>query len=213
MRIVIFAALLALAACQKEPAPTTPAQVPPPTTASAPERHTGVQGWESDPTGYARLGSIAPDFKAKRQGGGEVTQDNLRDRWTILAFWGVWSEDSIANVKYIRALNSAADQDPDLDFLSVHVPPGPGRGSEAFGASPSLDVWFKENGGAWPTIIDEDGKIAEAFRIENPPLYLLVGPDLTIEAYRHDLSATPEDGIKPVMRGIAEIKKQIAAPE
>lgn len=213
MRTMIFAALLALAACQKEPAPTAALQAPSAAPASTPAHHAGVQGWESDPTGYARLGSLAPDFKAKALGGGDVTQENLRGRWTILAFWGVWSEDSIADVKYIRALNTAADQDPDLDFLSVHVPPGPGRGSEAFGASPSLDVWFKENGGAWPTVIDADGRIAEAFRIENPPIYLLVGPDLTIEAYRNDLSATPEDGIKPVMRGVAEIKKQIAAPE
>ena len=45
------------------------------------------------------------------------------------------------------------------------------------------------------------------------PAYILVGPDLTIEGYRGALSATPDDGIKSVIRGVAEIRKQVAAPE
>jgi hypothetical protein len=40
-----------------------------------------------------------------------------------------------------------------------------------------------------------------------------VGPDLNIEAYRGPLSATPDDGIKSVIRGVAEVRKQIAAPQ
>ena len=42
--------------------------------------------------------------------------------------------------------------------------------------------------------------------------YLLVGPDLTIEAWRGPLAETPDNGIKDVIRGVAKIRKQIANP-
>jgi hypothetical protein len=65
---------------------------------------------------------------------------------------------------------------------------------------------------SWPHVTD-DGTIARALSISTTPAYLLIGPDLTIEAYRGALTATPDDGIKSVIRGVAEIRKQVAAPE
>jgi hypothetical protein len=169
-----------------------------------------VPGWHTDKTAYARMGTTAPAFKAKALDGKEVSQASLRDHWTILAFWGLWSDDSKADAKYIRALNSAADQDPNLDFLSVNIPQ---IGATAAPTDPgSVEAWLAHEGGPWPTLIDTDGKVAEAFRVEEAPFYLLVGPDLTIEAYRGDLSETPDEGIKSVIRGVAQIKKQISDP-
>jgi hypothetical protein len=159
------------------------------------------------------LGQTAPAFTAALNDGGEVTHEDLRGRWTILAFWGLWSDDSLADARYIAALVSAAGQDPELNVLTVHTPPGPGRGAEALGAFLSLDTWFADQGPPWPTAMDADGGIAVAYRVTEAPLYLLVGPDLTIEGWRGDLSATPEDGIKSVIRGVAEIRREIAAPE
>ena len=45
------------------------------------------------------------------------------------------------------------------------------------------------------------------------PAYLLIGPDLTIEGYRGALTATPDNGIKSVIQGVSEVRKQIAAPQ
>jgi AhpC/TSA family len=216
MRFLLLAGLLALGACGRESAiqPSAPSVKPAVPPANAPVlTASDVEGWQTNPVAYARLGSTAPNFKVKKLGGGDVTQDSLRGRWTILAFWGLWSDDSLADAKYIHALNSAADQDPDLDFLSVHIPPGPGRAAESFGSFKSIEAWFAtQQGASWPTLIDADGKMAEAFRIEEAPVYLLVGPDLTIEGFRGELSETPDDGIKSVIRGVAQIKKQIADP-
>jgi hypothetical protein len=64
----------------------------------------------------------------------------------------------------------------------------------------------------WPTIADE-GTLAPELRIETMPSYLLIGPDLTIEGYRGALSETPDNGIKSVIQGVAEIRKQVAAPQ
>lgn len=202
MRLLTASILVLLTACQPRadaPAPETadtPAvQAPPaepgPTPASAP-----VEGWETGSPAYAGIGATTPDFSARRADGEMISQDSLRGRWTILGF------DSEATVttdetKYLTALNSAVNQDPDLDFLQIY------RLSETATRAPVMH---------WPAIIDV-GPVSDAFGIGETPAYLLVGPDLTVEAWRGALSATPDDGIKPVIRGVADIRKQVAAPE
>jgi len=206
MRRFAFAiACLALAACQKEPAPAQLDAASPQTAApgASPIAISDVEGWETRQTAYAFLGALAPDFNARKLGGGEVSQKDLRGHWTILGFWTTPNENEAKEeMRYIGALNSAANQDPDLDFLSVYL---------ANGGDFDVQKWFA-GGDAWPTLLD-DGKLVDIFSIEKAPVYLLIGPDLTIEGYRGALAKTPDDGIKSVIRGVAEIKKQIAAPE
>jgi hypothetical protein len=201
-------ASLPLVACQRETA-----VAPQPVATAAPEAPAAspsitVEGWQTDTADYPMLGMTLPTFSAPLHGGGTVTQDALRDHWTILGFWNSGSDDSVADARYIQALNSAAGQDPDLAFLSVHIPAAGGAPPE----TKSLDAWFSEQGGPWPTALDADGSLASTFMVSKLPTYLLVGPDLTIEGYRGALNATPDDGIKSVIRGVAQIRKQIAAP-
>lgn len=217
MRFAANLALIALvatslSACQREQAdaPLTPAVA---NDAPTPPASASIEGWRTEEGSFPLLGQTAPAFTAPLNEGGEVTQEALRGRWTILAFWGLWSDDSLADARYIAALVSAAGQDPDLDVLTIHTPPGPGRGAEALGAFLSLDTWFADQGPPWATAMDSDGAIAAAYGVTDAPVYLLVGPDLTIEGWREDLSATPDDGIKSVIRGVADIRKEIAAPE
>jgi hypothetical protein len=179
---------------------------------SAAQPVTPPAAWLTDRASYPLTTMTAPNFSADLVGGGHVTQEALKDHWTILAFWGLWSDDSIADAKYVRALVSAAEADPDLDFLSIHIPPGPGRDAEALGAFLSLESWFKDNGGGWPTALDTNGAIAQAFKVGSAPVYLLIGPDLTIEGYRTELASAPDQGIKEVIKGYSEIRKQIASP-
>lgn len=178
MRTTIFAVLtLALGACGQPPsqeaAPNTPEpsamQTPPEPVAVAP-----VEGWEISPSAFAGVGKTLSEFS-----GAEFTRDSLRHRWTILGFIppaGASGDEP----KFIAALASAVNQDPDLDFIQI--------------------------GGA------ESGSLATALGVTGTPEYLLVGPDLTVEAWRGALSAAPDDGIKSVIRGIAEIRKQVSAP-
>ncbi len=210
MRIAAVAAILVLAACQREPAqesskaaslPASPAADagPPPALIGeiAP-----VEGWETGRSAHPLLGATLPEFAAKRVGGGEATQNDLRNHWTILGFWNGSGEGVKEEMRYIGALNSAANQDPDLDFMSIYLP-----GDGSF----DLQKWGS-GAEAWPTVTG-DAALVDTFGIVSTPAYLLVGPDLTIEAYRGALTKTPGEGIKSVIRGVAEIKKQIAAPE
>lgn len=202
MRGFVFtlaATVLALASCGQPPTSSpatgsTPEQTPQAASAKTPQR--AIEGWQTDITAYPLAGETLPPFTAKQDNGTELTQANLRDRWTIIGFQQ--ASDNADESRYIAALNSAADQDPDLDFLGVTIvreTPAP-----------------KHEGKLWPHV-DDNGALADALRIDKTPAYLLVGPDLTIEGYRGALMDTPDDGIKSVIRGVAEIRKQIAAPE
>lgn len=202
MRRFLASAFVLLAACGDEAAAPQlePAPSPTPPSAGA-AKPLAVEGWETISANYPLIGATLPGFTAQRLGGGETSATDLRDRWTILGFWSGTAEGAKEEMTYIAALDSAVDQDPDLDFLSVYLPSDDGFDVEAWGAG----------AGAWPTIFGDD-KLLDIVGIEGPPAYLLIGPDLTIEAYRGALSKTPENGIKPVIRGVAQIKKQIAAP-
>lgn len=191
---------LAIVACGQPQTPVTSDSTVPlkEQAASAPSTpRAAVEGWETDLTAYAGIGSTLPAFALKQADGTELTHDNLRERWTIVGFSAADEAIAKAEHDYIAALSSAADQDPDLDFLAIQpaaVPPPP--------ATPP----------AWPTLFDEAG-FGSSLGVTTGPAYLLVGPDLTIEGFRGALSATPDNDIKSVIRGVAEIRKQVAAPE
>lgn len=198
MRTILFAAsIAALAACGQPPADTatTPAETPAPAPVAPPAASAAIDGWEIDQTAYAKVGSILPTYAVKQANGADATAEALRGRWTIL---GVWPDTGATpdEANFAAALSSAANQDPDLDVLIVQ--------QKHEGAAPATPP-------QWPVLTD-DGTVARAIAAPALPAYLLIGPDLTIEGYRGALTATPDDGIKSVIRGVAEIRKQVAAP-
>jgi hypothetical protein len=195
MRTMIFAAAgLALAACGQAPTETaaTPAEASD-APSVAPTPSAAIDGWEIDQTAYESINTPLPALTAAKPDGSTFTSDSLRGRWTILGLWSGPAPAGEAN--FAAALSSAADQDPDLDMLVIH----------AAGATP-------QPAPVWP-VVEDSGTLISTLAPPTTPAYLLVGPDLTIEGYRGALSATPADGIKPVIRGVAEIRKQIAAPQ
>jgi hypothetical protein len=209
---VLVTGLLVASCAPRPPEAATPdaTAAPAAVIAPAPAEPETVGGWRIDRAAFTGIGEAAAAFRAPIHGGGEIGSEELRGRWTILAFWGLWSEDSLADFPYIRALSSAADQDPDLDFLALHIPPALGQTEGALGAYLSIDQGLSERGGGWKTALDSDGSIAAAFGVARAPTYLLIGPDLRIEAFHGELNESPEDGIKPLIRGVAELKKRTA---
>lgn len=201
MRTILLAAsaaalLASLSACGQPPAETaqTPAAATPATVAP-PANSAAVDGWEIDMTAYSKIGSALPAYSLKQADGSTATPESLRGHWTIL---GVWPDTGATpdEANFAAALSSAADQDPDLDVLIVQ--------QKHEGAAPTTPP-------QWPVLTD-DGTVAKTIAAPALPAYLLIGPDLTIEGYRGALTATPDDGIKSVIKGVAEIRKQVAAP-
>jgi hypothetical protein len=204
MRIAILIAAIAFAACQKNAAAPPEQTAAPPASAaietSSPPT-TSIEGWGM---AHAYIGKTIPDFSLQQVGGGAITREQLRGRWTILGFWNATLAGVEDETRYLRALNSAVGQDPDLDLLTIYL--------KLDAAGTDIGKWFANNGGdPWPTLIDEGGT-GEAFGISVLPYYLLIGPDLTVHASRGALSADP-DGIKSVIRGVAEIRRKASAPQ
>ncbi|RYG33832.1 MAG: hypothetical protein EON93_09010 [Burkholderiales bacterium] len=201
MRTIVLAATatLALSACGQptEPAPTVPAAEQTAPGMPATGQRASVEGWETDSGALSILGSTLPAFALSQANGTELTQENLRGRWTIIGFATSDADRAKAENDYVAALNSAADQDPDLDFLAINPKP-----TTPPPATPP----------AWPTLYDETD-YAKQLNVTVTPSYLLIGPDLTVEGFRGALVDTPDDGIKSVIRGVAEIRKQVAAPQ
>jgi hypothetical protein len=197
MRTFCFAVSFAtLAACSPAPADTAQEAAQPVATAVAPARTAGIDGWEIDMTAYSKVGTLLPAYVVKQPNGTDATPETLRGHWTILGVWpDVGATADEAN--FAAALSSAADQDPDLEVLIVQ----PGHE----GAAPATQPQY-------PVLID-DGTISKALAAPALPAYLLIGPDLTIEGYRGALTATPDNGIKSVIQGVSEVRKQIAAPQ
>jgi len=186
---------LALAACGQPPATDQPA-APAATETDAEATQApvaAVEGWEVYAAAYSLLGSTLPALSGKKMYGEDFSSESLRDRWTILGVWPAGNPPA-EEPTYAAALVSAADQDPDLDVLILYA---------AAEAAPGNSVW--------PRASVSKAALA-TLKLPETPAYLLVGPDLTIEGYRGALSATPQDGVKPVFRGVHEIRKQIAAP-
>ena len=197
MRTFCFAVSFAtLAACSPAPADTAQEAAQPVATAVAPARTAGIDGWEIDMTAYSKVGTVLPAYVVKQPNGTDATPEALRGHWTILGVWpDVGATADEAN--FAAALSSAADQDPDLDVLIVQP--------RHEGAAPATQPQY-------PVLID-DGTISKALAAPARPAYLLIGPDLTIEGYRGALTATPDNGIKSVIQGVSEVRKQIAAPQ
>ncbi len=164
------------------------------------------------PTSHALLGKQIPAFSAKLSSGGQITQADLKGRWTIINFWGLFCHDSLNDAAYANALKTALEQDPDVGYLSFHTAPQDYKTStnktKIFGKWGSVDAFFKDKGySEYPVALDPDATIRDAFKIIWTPTYLIVGPDLTVEAFRTDLSLDNPNGIKDVVRQIHEVRK------
>jgi hypothetical protein len=170
-----------------------------------------ADGWVREAGSYALLGQPAPVFSARLDGGREITSSDLAGRWTVLGFWGLWSSESLADVRYMTALASAIGQDPDLDFRVIHVAPPPEASPEPYGGYGSLAEGLRDQGGAWETAEDASGEAARAYQLPLLPAYVLIGPDLTVHAWRGPLSSGGDDVVKSLMRGVAEIRRQALA--
>lgn len=187
-----------------EASSTTPQAMPEP----AP-----IDGW---PDAQPRAPFVLPDtFAYSDPERGPVTAASFHGGWTIMAFWGLWSEDSLADIRYMQALRSAVGQDPDLTFVAIHTPPvrnGDVQLDDPYGAYLSLDQGLADQGASFVSGEDRVGDAAAALHVTSVPSYLLIGPDLTIEARRGAIALDEPDGIKSLIRGVAQIRSEIAAP-
>ncbi len=218
-----FAAVVLLAACGTAP-PDTPADPPapaqatgftteiaPPPPGAADTRKDGVmRDAEGRPFSYALLGQKLPAFSGTLADGSAFNSASIK-KWTVIDVWGIWCGDCMADAPYVDALTRAIAQDPELAFLSIHVPANRNRATpeEMFGKFGSVSAYMKEKGYAYPVIIDADGALREQLQIAWTPTYLLVSPDGIVRGFRTDLSVAGSEPVKDFMRDIARVRGEV----
>lgn len=158
------------------------------------------------PYTHAALGLPLPAFSGLDDRGEPFSSSDLLGRWTVIEIWGLWCHDSMHDAPYAAALSRALDQDPAVDFMTIHTPQAPDKLDEAFGKYTSVAAYFEDKGYRIPTVIDRDASIRADLFIRWTPTYLVVAPDGTVQAFRTGLGEAPGEPVKDFVRQISEIR-------
>lgn len=134
-----------------------------------------------DPQARIQVGHLVPEFSvAHLDGEGEITQDDLEGRYTLLDFWAVWCAPCVAEMPELHA---AWERFGGEDFQILSLSFDDERNTvEEFRQEKHPMPWehaFAEGG--------FDSEVAEVFEISGIPRPILVGPDGTILAMEYDL--------------------------
>jgi len=162
------------------------------------------------PLSHELIGQKLPAFAAPISTAGSFRSADI-SRWTVIHVWGAWCHDSVADGQNTEALRRAIDQDPDLDFVSLHVPQDNRKLSDEhlYGDYRSLDGYFKSAGFSFPVVLDADAEIRAALKIDWTPTYLLISPDGVVRSYRADLSLDTDQPVKNYIREIARVRGEV----
>lgn len=227
---LILAAALALCACGPAAAPPSiPAEETPASETDGPKAQGFITANTPPPDGaadtkgdgvfrdeygrpfqYGLLGQKLPEFTAPTSDGGTFSSSDI-NRWTVIDVWGAWCSDCVADGPYVDALARAIAQDPDLDFISIHVPANANRATpeELYGKYGSLEAYFASAGYSIPTVLDTDASLLQLLQISWTPSYLVVSPDGVVRGFRTDLRVIEDQPVKTFIQDIAEVRKEV----
>ena len=155
------------------------------------------------PYTYEGLGAPLPTFESMTADGRSFSSDALLGRWTVIEVWGIWCHDSRRDAPYAAALSTALNQDPDVDFMSIHTPPNAEHADKALKGYDSVSAWFEEKGWSFQTVMDEDASIRDTLKIRWTPTYLVIAPDLTVQGFRTGLADAGDLAVKDFIQDIA----------
>jgi peroxiredoxin len=153
----------------------------------------------------AMIGKPIPPFRLALAGGGTLTEADLKGKWTVLDFWGIWCPDCMVDLDNVAALAAAVKQDPDLRVIGVHVDKRTGRWA-------SVAEFMAEKGSTHPVMLDPDRALFEKLGLGWVPTFLVVDPEGVVRGYRNELhrDRSPEGGVKAFIKQIADLRSSAA---
>jgi cytochrome c biogenesis protein CcmG/thiol:disulfide interchange protein DsbE len=113
------------------------------------------------------LGKAAPALAGTTLDGERFDIDDHRGGWIVVNVFATWCTPCRQEHPELVAFDEAHGQDGDVTLVSV-----------LFDDRPSTArAYFDENGGAWPVVIDADGRIATDYGVSGVPETYVVAPD------------------------------------
>jgi thiol-disulfide isomerase/thioredoxin len=223
--LFLGALALVLAACSAEKAPSPQAETstgpigiitanPPPPSTEEDSKKDVLGDAHDRPIEYGLLGQPLPHFTAT-MADGQAFDSSVLNRWMVIQVWGVWCGDSKRDAPYAAALATAIEQDPDLYFLSIHVPQNAESTSDEdmYGTYGSVEGFFAEEGHSYPTVLDTDASIRDLLKITWTPSYILISPDGVVRGFRTDLSVADGEPVKDFLKEVARVKGEVRKAE
>jgi cytochrome c biogenesis protein CcmG/thiol:disulfide interchange protein DsbE len=115
------------------------------------------------------VGRAAPPFALRPIGGGEpVTLESLRGKTVVVNFWASWC---MPCVEEHPVLSAAPERfGPDVVFLGVVYED----------EEPNIQRFLSEHGAAFPSLVDDGGKVSIAYGVYGVPETYFIAPDGTI---------------------------------
>lgn len=160
------------------------------------------------PYTYEHLGQTLPAFSGPLVDGGTFSSSDLSGKWTVIEVWGLWCHDSMNDSPYAAALSTALAQDPALDFMSIHTPQSADHIDKAYKSYGSVSAYFADKGYSYPTVVDANASIRDILKIRWTPTYILVAPDLSVQAFRTGLADAKGEPVKDFVRQMSDIRGQ-----
>jgi len=158
------------------------------------------------PYTYEYLGQALPAFSGPLVDGGTFASSDLSGKWTVIEVWGLWCHDSMNDAPYAAALSIALAQDPALDFMSIHTPQSADHIDRAYKSYGSVGAYFADKGYSYPTVVDTDATLRDLLKIRWTPTYILVAPDLSVQAFRTGLADAKGEPVKDFVQQISDIR-------
>lgn len=143
-------------------------------------------------TEKAAIGYLAPDFSAETVGGGEITLSDLRGRVVAVRFWATWC--GVCRMEQ-PVIDAAEGDYPDSEFMVLDV--------NMREASALVRSTVREEGRAYPVLLDPYGEISRLYRVRALPTTIWIDAEGLVQG-RHEGNmsrATIDDYIRTLSAG------------
>ena len=140
--------------------------------------------------GHPLFGQPAPDFTLRDLDGREVRLADYRGRPVIVNFWASWCVPCREEFPLLKAAR-ARYTDQGLEILGV-----------VFDDDPDAARRYMARAGAtWPGLVDTDDRVADAYKVNVPPLSFFVDPEGIVRSisYGPPPSGTIDDRIAALL--------------
>lgn len=124
------------------------------------------------------VGQTAPPFQGKDQDGKPVSLAAFQGKAVLLVFWATWCVPSGTQADWLLHLQDQYAE-KGLQIVSVNLDTHQEDGLSEASVAPNVHRFLIDHNVTWPDLIDRPGdhSIATAYRINDIPASILIGPD------------------------------------